>query len=110
MRIREDREVAIKKLAPLNERLDRQYGLSIDMTSDTDHLRKVLEHYQAKREMILSLQGETGAMHNQSYTKAVMISEMVRLFLREIAPKRSRKRKSQVDGQHRRGRRRAERA
>jgi hypothetical protein len=92
MRIREDREVAIKKLTPLNERLDRQYGISIDLASDIDHLKKVLEHYSIKREMILSKNGELAAMHNQDYAKAVLITETVKMFLREIAPKRTRKR------------------
>jgi hypothetical protein len=93
MKIREDRDRAVKKLAPLNERLTRQYGVSIDMRTDIDHLRYVLEHYMAKREVILVEQGEVGAMKNSDYAKAVLISETVRLLLREIAPKRTRKKR-----------------
>ncbi len=93
MKIREDRVDAIRKLTPLNERLTRQYGVSIDMTSDLEHLRHIFEHYYAKREMILALDGEAAALHDNDYAKAVLITETIRLFLREIAPKRSRKRK-----------------
>jgi hypothetical protein len=93
MNIREERGPAIQKLAPLNERLARQYGVSIDLASDTDHLRQVLEHYSAKREFILAKEGELGAMRDSDYAKAVLITETVRMFLREIAPKRTRKKK-----------------
>jgi hypothetical protein len=93
MKIREDRDLAVRKLTPLNERLARQYGVSIDLGTDVDHLRYILEHYNAKREVILAQQGDTGAMQNPDYAKAVLISETVRLFLREIAPKRTRKKK-----------------
>ena len=93
MKIREDREPAARKLTPLNERLARQFGVSIDLGSDDAHLRHVLEHYTAKREMIIAEQGEVAAMDDPDYAKAVLISETVRLFLREIAPKRTRRKK-----------------
>jgi hypothetical protein len=93
MKIREDRDLAIRKLTPLNERLARQYGVSLDLATDVDHLRYILEHYTAKREVILAQKGETAGMQDPDYAKAVLISETVRLFLREIAPKRSRKKK-----------------
>jgi hypothetical protein len=88
MNIREDREQAIKKVMPLTERLSRQYGLTLNLRADNDHLRSVLEHYVAKRELMLNTQGEANAIKNPNYCKAVLISETVRLFLREIAPKR----------------------
>lgn len=93
MKIREDREPAARMVAPLNERLARQYGVSIDFATDDDHLRQVLEHYTGKREMLISLLGEAEAMNDPDYAKAVLISETVRLFLREIAPKRVRRKK-----------------
>jgi len=93
MNIREDRDPAIKMVEPLTERLNHQYGVSIDLCSDRDHLKRVLEHYTGKREMLISLLGEAEAMNDPDYAKAVLISETVRLFLREIAPKRSRKKK-----------------
>lgn len=93
MTIREDREHAQRKVAPLNERLSHQYGINIDFASDDQHLRQVFTHYHAKRDFILSEHGESFAMNDPDYAKAVLISEAVRLFLREIAPKRTRKKK-----------------
>ncbi len=93
MNIRETRDQAIRKLTPLNERLSRQYGVSIDLASDEVHLKQVLEHYNAKREDMIFLQGETDAMNDPDYAKAVLISETVRLLLREIAPKRTRRKR-----------------
>jgi hypothetical protein len=92
MKIRETRDLAIRKLTPLNERLSRQYGVSIDLASDEDHLRHILEHYNSKREIMIFQQGEM-ATSDPDYAKAVLISETVRLLLREIAPKRSRRKK-----------------
>lgn len=93
MNIREARDQAIRKVTPLNERLSRQYGVSLDLASDEDHLRRVMEHYDAKRDDLMFLKGEVEAMNDSDYAKAVMISEMVRMLLREIAPKRRKKRK-----------------
>jgi hypothetical protein len=93
MRISEDRVVAVRKLMPLNERLARQFGVEIDMGSDIAHLNFILEHYSNKRRDLLSGMGETAAMLEPDYTKAVLISETVRLLLREIAPKRKRRKK-----------------
>lgn len=93
MTIRDDRTHALRKVAPLNERLAHQFGVQIDFASDDDHLRQVLEHYHAKREFILAEHGETGAMIDPNYAKAVLISEAVRMYLREIAPKRIRRKK-----------------
>jgi len=88
----ETRVQAVRKLTPLNERLSRQYGVSIDLTSDEDHLRHVLEHYNSKREIMIFQQGEA-ATNDPDYAKAVLISETVKLLLREIAPKRTRRKK-----------------
>jgi 2-phospho-L-lactate transferase/gluconeogenesis factor (CofD/UPF0052 family) len=93
MNIREARDQAIRKVKPLNERLSRQFGVSLDLTSDEDHLRRVMEHYDAKRDDMIVLRGQVEAMSDSDYAKAVMISEMVRMLLREIAPKRKKKKK-----------------
>jgi hypothetical protein len=63
------------------------------MTSDVDHLVHIFEHYYAKRKMILALEGEATALQDKDYAKAVLITETVRMFLREIAPKRTRRKK-----------------
>jgi len=91
MKISESRDLAIRKVTPLNERLARQYGVSIDLASDAGHLRQILEHYYSKREVMLFQQGEQ-ATNDPDYAKAVLISETAKLLLREIAPKRRKKR------------------
>jgi hypothetical protein len=93
MKISEERENAIRKTTPLNEHLSRQFGVSVDLASDNDHLRQVLGHYSVKRDFILEHQGEADALQDPDYAKAVLITEMVRMLLREIAPKRSRRKK-----------------
>lgn len=93
MNVRDDIAQAMRKVAPLNERLAHQHGVQIDFASDEQHLRQVLEHYHAKREFILAEHGETAAINDPNYAKAVLISEAVRMYLREIAPKRIRRKK-----------------
>lgn len=93
MNIRENRDLAIRKLTPLNERMSRQFGVSIDLAADEDHLRRVMEHYDTKRKDLIFLKGEAEALNESDYAKAVMISETVRMLLREIAPKRKRRKK-----------------
>jgi len=72
--------------------MESRYGLVLD-THDIDHLRDVERHYRAKRAALLWECGEAGAMKNADYAKAVLISEVARLALREIAPKRRKTRK-----------------
>lgn len=80
------------KVKRLNEMLQKRFDLQINFAADPDHLREVMEHYDAKREAILSHDSDA-AFSNPEYTKAVLISEAVKTFLREIAPKRLRKKK-----------------
>lgn len=93
MKIQEARYLAVAKINPLYERLVRQYGVKLDLSADEEHLHFILEHYNTKREIILASDGEHAALHNTNYAKAVLISETVRMFLREIAPKRTRKKR-----------------
>lgn len=84
---------AAKKVATLNERLSHQYGIEVNFSSDVTHLKRVLEHYDTKRAFLLNESGEVFALSNPEYAKAVLISEAVRMYLREIAPKRIRRKK-----------------
>lgn len=76
----------------LNERLENLFNLSIDFDGDIEHLEEVMGHYLGKRIDIIESNGEEGRA-SSDYTKAVLISESVRLVLREISPKRVRKSK-----------------
>lgn len=90
MKISESHLNVIKKLAPLSERLIHQHGVDLNLASDVEHLNRVLEHYSSKKDFIFLEKGSL-AFSDPTYAKAVLISETVRLLLREIAPKRSRK-------------------
>lgn len=70
---------------PLLNLLERRFHLHLD-TGSTSHLRDVCEHYDAKRDILLSKHGEAGALALKSYAKAVLVSETARLMLREIDP------------------------
>lgn len=81
---------AEQRLSRLNGLLEQIYGIAIDYGSGREHIEQVHEHYNSLRTM-LAEHGIAGLQHDQRYAKAVLISEATRLFLREIAPKRTRK-------------------
>lgn len=82
----------MKKIEPINRLLESRFGLRISPSS-LDHLVEVRNHYDAKRDHLLHALGEAQAIRSPEYAKAVLISEAVRILIREIAPKRIRKRK-----------------
>lgn len=51
-----------------------------------------MEHYDGKRVLFLATTSESEALRNPDYAKAVLISEGVRRVLKEVKPKRRRKR------------------
>lgn len=75
------------KLGKLVSLLGQMYGIQLDWSCSNAELRGVMEHYESKRNFALN---EGAAYHNANaeYTKYVLISEAIRLFLAEIAPKR----------------------
>lgn len=85
-------ESLTRKLDRLNNALELRFGLRLDF-DDVEHLSEVYKHYWFKREQILREHGEIGTLSNRDYAKAVLISETIHLLLREIAPKRLKKRK-----------------
>lgn len=86
-----EREMAMRKMARLNEHLETRYGLKLGLDS-IEHLKLVQEHYRAKRDFILSHFGLAESLRREDYAKAVLISEAIGLFLREIAPTRTKPR------------------
>lgn len=82
----------LKKIEPINRLLESRFGLRVEM-APFEHLFDVREHYEAKRKLYLQTLGESAALQNPEYAKAVLISEAIRLLLREIAPKRLKRRK-----------------
>lgn len=84
-------EISMRKVARLNEHLERRFGLSINLDS-IDYLRLVENHYRSNREFIISRYGLGESLEREDYAKAVLISEAISLFLREIAPTRTKPR------------------
>lgn len=82
----------LNKIEPINRLLESRFGLRVSM-STFEHLVDVREHYDAKRRLLIATLGEAQAIRNPEYAKAVLIAEAVRLMLREIAPKRTKRKR-----------------
>lgn len=80
-----------RKVSRLNEELTKRFGLTID-TKSVETVKFVHEHYMEKRQKILSDFGIAEALEREDYAKAVLLSEAASLFLREIAPTRTKSR------------------
>jgi uncharacterized FlgJ-related protein len=77
------------KLKQFNQLLERLYGLTIDFDASEDHLRQVFEHYSERK--TLYLKEHTYGSSSAEFSKIVLITEAIRIFLKEIAPKRRKK-------------------
>lgn len=86
-------EVALKRVAPIREQLSRRFDLDLSFNS-VDHVADVHRIYTDRREIILHQHGISESLKRDDYAKAVMISEAAAMMLREIAPKRIKKKKS----------------
>lgn len=80
-----------KKIRPLNSLLESRFGLTVD-TVDVNHLEDLVRHYGERRAMLISEMGEGPALQSPDYQKAVLISETARMILKEIRPKRTKRR------------------
>ena len=58
-----------------------------------DNLMNVYEHYLEKRDVMRQVLGESVSQHSADYSKAYLISEAAFMILREIAPRRLKKKK-----------------
>ena len=70
---------------PLLKLIERRFSLCLPIDS-VKHLRTVQEHYDIKRRMLLWEHGEAQVLQHDEYAKAVIITETIRLMLREIDP------------------------
>jgi hypothetical protein len=86
------RQSADTKFSPLLDLIERRFELRVPVGSIA-HLRLIREHYMAKRKMLLWEHGSTEVLTRDDYAKAVMISEVAQLMLREIDPWPRRKKK-----------------
>jgi hypothetical protein len=72
----------------LNAILKKRFGVEVDFTCTAAELRDIMEHYTSRREMIVEEMGNNAAVISAEYVKYHLISEAVRMFLKEIAPRR----------------------
>lgn len=89
MNISDLKPVANSHFGKITELLNQLYGIRIDWNSSEAHLTSVLEHYEERKAAVLR-EGVV-AMTHPDYTKSILISEAIRIYLREIAPSRKRK-------------------
>lgn len=82
----------LRKIEPLNKLLESRFGVRIEAGS-FEHFVAVREHYDEKRQRFIETMGESQALSTPEYAKCVLITEAARILLREIAPKRVRRRK-----------------
>lgn len=78
----------------MNRLIESRYGLVLlDYQDSPDHIAYVSDHYREKFEIIKKLLGENALAFSADAARAYLISEAARMLLREIAPKRTKKRK-----------------
>lgn len=89
MKVSDFKTSSEQKLAKLAEMLNQMYGIQIDWESPEQDLESVLSHYGDKRSAIVAEASNVNM--NAEYTKSVLITEAIRIYLREIAPVRKKK-------------------
>ncbi len=76
----------------LNRVLIARYDIDLmACAQNRDHLRQVYEHYREQCSTLKRYLGES--IESPAYSKAYLISEAAILILREIAPKRTKRKK-----------------
>lgn len=82
------------KVRKLNRLVESRYGLDLlNYQSSPDHISHICEHYREKFELIKKLLGENALAFSADAARAYLISEAARMILREIAPKRTNKKR-----------------
>jgi hypothetical protein len=89
----ESRKLSLK-VQKLNRLVESRYGLDLLGYSDRpEHIALVSEHYKEKYEIIKQVLGENALVFSADAARAYLISEAARMLLREIAPKRTKKKR-----------------
>lgn len=70
------------RLGQFNQLLESRYGISINWDDSEDNLKQILALYTQKK---------TNEISESEMMKVVLITEAIRLYLREIAPSRKKK-------------------
>lgn len=77
----------------INDILRGRFGVEVDFTSTEEELRDLMDHYASRRESIVEQLGNDAAVQSFEYAKSHLITEAVRIYLREIAPRRLNKKR-----------------
>lgn len=86
------------KVQKLNRLVESRYGLNLlDYRDSPAHIEHISEHYKEKYEIIKKLLGENALAFSADAARVYLISEAARMLLREIRPKRIKKRKVHND-------------
>lgn len=89
-----DSERLSLKVQKLNRLVESRYGLDLlGYQNRPEHVAQVSEHYKEKYEIIKKLLGENALAFSEDAARAYLISEAARMLLREIAPKRLKKKR-----------------
>lgn len=89
-----DSERLSRKVQKLNRLVESRYGVDLLGYKDRpDHVAYISEHYKEKYEIIKKLLGENALAFSADAARAYLISEAARMLLREIAPKRLKKKR-----------------
>lgn len=73
-----------RKLQQIVKMLDSLYDVRVDWDQDEATLRAAYESYESMRQNVLY----ESSSQSRDYTKVVLITEALRIYLYEIAPKR----------------------
>jgi len=77
------------RIKQFNDLLEQLYCLTIDFTASDEHLRTVFEHYSERKSLYLKEHAYDAS--SPEFNKIVLITEAIRIYLKEIAPKRIKK-------------------
>ncbi len=78
----------------VNKALQERFGIEVDFTSNPADLAELFEHYRFRKEQIVLREGGGEAMKTLEFAKAHLICEAIRIFLKEIAPRRMKKKRN----------------
>lgn len=85
----------MNKSTKLNEMLKARYELDLlEGRLIPSHLEAIVEHYEQKRDILKETLSESLVHSSSEYTKAYLISEAAKMILREIKPKRTKRKET----------------
>lgn len=93
MNVSDFQSIARDKLNKLESLLEQLHGIKLDWTCTDAELQEILEHYDSKRSATLT-EGQAYDAGGADYSKFVLITEAIRIYLKEIAPKRRKQRRT----------------